>query len=96
MKLLVLKEFNIDFRPLSKIDIFYTGSTKNLAERKSIPSKSIVDEEEHPPKNQSQLYLSTIGLPTVDDYVDTGFKAWVHKYLNVSIWFRKLFNFVEF
>jgi hypothetical protein len=69
-------------RPLSKIDIFYTGSTKNLA--KSVASKSIVGEEGHEPKNQSQLYLSTIGLPTVDDYVDTGFKAWIHKYLNVS------------
>lgn len=74
-------------RPLSKIDIFYTGSTKNLAERKkSLASKSIPEEAvvaEPPPR--SELFLSTIGLPSADDYADSGLSLWFHKYLNVCL-----------
>ncbi|KAI6176598.1 hypothetical protein M3Y97_00815600 [Aphelenchoides bicaudatus] len=70
-------------RPLSKIDIFYTGSTKNLAERnRTLTTKSIVVEEEAHEAPQSQIYLSTIGLPTAEDYVDTGVKSWLHRFLN--------------
>ena len=83
-------------RPLSKIDIFYTGSIKNLAERKkSIAAKSIVEEDAVEP-TRSDLFLSTIGLPTADDYADSGVKLWFHKYLNVSISFCSPFYCFDF
>jgi hypothetical protein len=69
-------------RPLSKIDIFYTGSVKSLSERK----KSVIAAKaEDEPVDHPEMYLSAIGLPTQDDYVDRGFKLWIHKYLNVSL-----------
>lgn len=54
-------------RPLSKLDIFYPGSIKNLAERerkRSITNKSVVEEEHAEVPNRSELFLSHIGLPT--------------------------------
>lgn len=69
-------------RPLSKIDIFYPGLVKNLSERKKSVAKSIA-EEEGVEAHDPELFLSTIGLPTADDYVDSGFKLWFHKYFNV-------------
>lgn len=71
-------------RPLSKIDIFYPGSVTSLSGRKKSIVATKVDQE---PEDHPEMYLSAIGLPTQDDYVDKGFKLWIHKYINVSFRF---------
>ncbi|KAI6241677.1 hypothetical protein M3Y99_00328900 [Aphelenchoides fujianensis] len=62
-------------RPLSKIDIFYPGSTKTLAATAAPTAKA---DGRSRTKSGRDLYLSTIGLPTADDYVDSGSHAWYH------------------
>ncbi|CAD5215874.1 unnamed protein product [Bursaphelenchus okinawaensis] len=56
-------------RPLSKMDIFYPGSTTKLAERHGSTTKlrSVTNVEAS--TNKSSLYLSNIGLPTAEDYL---------------------------
>ncbi|CAD5221839.1 unnamed protein product [Bursaphelenchus xylophilus] len=65
-------------RPLSKMDIFYPGSTAKLAERNGSSTsrvRSVTTNVEANP-NKSSLYLSNIGLPTAEDYIDDNKGSW--------------------
>ncbi|KAI1725446.1 major facilitator superfamily domain-containing protein [Ditylenchus destructor] len=58
-------------RPLSKMDIFYTGSTSTLAKHQSIHRKNSGPRPRPRTtsfaENKSTIYLSVAGLPTTDD-----------------------------
>ncbi|KAI1731941.1 major facilitator superfamily domain-containing protein [Ditylenchus destructor] len=58
-------------RPLSKMDIFYTGSTTTLSKHQSIHRKNSGPRPRPRTtsfaENKSTIYLSVIGLPTTDD-----------------------------
>jgi hypothetical protein len=52
-------------RPMSRMDVFYAGSTSNVAQRSA---KDLTNENGQPQSQQkSNLYLSTAGLPSADD-----------------------------
>ena len=84
-------------RPLSRMDVFYAGSTISLADRMSRrPTERAVtaaDLEKHPPTtNKSNLYLSSAGLQTMGEASRGGISPkWTHGIFAV---FFELFKLV--
>ncbi|KAI6187788.1 MFS domain-containing protein [Aphelenchoides besseyi] len=61
-------------RPFSKIDVFYPGSIKNL----SGATNAVKTETHGRTKSGCDIYLSTIGLPTEQDYIHQDHHTWYY------------------